>query len=300
MRTSRWAGRKRAAVWIRALRPHHWAKNALLLLPILAAHLTWTPSLVVDVVTALVAFSLAASAVYVGNDIADLPADRRHPTKRHRPLASGTLSVRAAVGLIGALGVAGGLLALTLPDAFVLTLATYVGLNALYSWRLKRLLVLDVVVLASLYVLRVVAGAAVARIELTVWFLAFTIFLFLSLAFVKRVVELRRLEASGGDGAPARRGYRTTDVSLLESVGPACGLMSALVYCLYITGPVQELYEQPQLLWIGLPLFLYWIVRLWLLTVRGDVQEDPVVFVLTDPASYVVLAGFLAAVYVAA
>lgn len=291
------SGLGRDAAWVRAIRPHQWVKNGLLVLPILAAHLAWSWSLVADVVAGLAAFSLLASAVYLVNDLADLPHDRRHATKRERPLASGHLSIPAALATAVGLVAASAVLALQLPQAFAAALGVYLVLNVGYSWGGKRLLVLDVVLLAALYTVRVVAGAALAEIELTGWFLAFAIFFFLSLAVLKRVVEL---EDRAKDGVVAGRSYRPVDLPVLRAVGPAAGVMSALVFCLYITGPVRELYEHPDLLWLGLPLFLYWIVRIWLLGVRGDVDDDAVVFVLRDVPSYAVLTAFLAVVFLAA
>ena len=284
-----------ASPLLRALRPHQWVKNGLLLLPILAAHLRWDLALLADVVTGLASFSLLASAVYIANDLADLRYDRRHPSKRHRPLAAGDLSIPAGAAAMVVLAATSALLALRLPDAFAAALAAYLVVNVGYSWGLKRLLVLDVILLAALYTVRVVAGAALAQIELTSWFLAFSVFLFLSLALLKRVVELR----AGGTEASAGRSYRTSDLPVLQAAGPSAGVMSALVYCLYITGPVRGLYDDPELLWLGLPVLLYWIVRVWILALRGEVDEDPVVFVAGDPGSYLSMAAFLLVVFAA-
>ena len=286
--------------WLRALRPHQWTKNALLVLPVLAAHLTWSLDLAVNMAAGFGAFSLLASAVYLLNDLSDLPADRVHPSKWQRPLASGSISIPVGIGTSLFLIAGSALLALQLPRAFQLTLAVYAALNLGYSFGLKSLVALDVVLLAALYTIRVIAGAALAEIHLTGWFLAFSIFLFLSLAVLKRVIEL---DAIGQEDAPSvstRRPYRTDDLPVLWAVGPTAGVMSALVYCLYITGPVRRLYSHPDLLWIGLPLLLYWLLRIWLLAMRGEVEEDPVVFVLRDPPSYAVLLAFLGVVFVSA
>lgn len=286
--------------WMRALRPHQWVKNGLLLLPILAAHLTWSWGLVVDVGAGLASFSLLASGVYLGNDLADLPADRRHPVKRERPLAAGDFSIPAGLATIVFVLTASGFLAWHLPTAFGAVLGGYLLLNLAYSWDLKKRLVLDIVVLAGLYTIRVVAGAALVSIDLTSWFLAFSIFFFLSLAVLKRVIEVADHEHDGEHTTLVGRAYRSDDLPVLQAVGPAAGVMSGLVYCLYITGPVRELYERPDVLWLGLPLFLYWVVRIWILALRGEVDDDPVVFVLRDTASYAVLAAFLAVVFLAA
>lgn len=286
--------------WLRAFRPHQWAKNGLLVLPILAAHPTWSAGLLADVAAGLASFSLLASAVYVGNDLSDLASDRRHPVKRERPLASGEMSIPAGLASVGVLAALSILLAWRLPPAFLLTLAGYLALNVAYSWDLKARLVTDIVVLAALYTLRVVGGAALAQIELTGWFLAFSIFFFLSLATLKRVIELEGHDAEGEGTTISGRAYRPGDLPVLSAAGSSAGIMSGLVYCLYITGPVRQLYERPDLLWIGLPLFLYWVVRIWVLALRGEVDEDPVVFVLRDRASYAVLAAFLTVVFLAA
>lgn len=293
---------RRFRSWGRSLRPHQWAKNGLLLLPMLAAHMEWTTSLAEQAVGGLAAFSLLASAVYVGNDLADLPHDRRHPSKSDRPLAAGEMTIPAGLITVAALLAVAVMLTLRLPTAFGVTLVVYLTLNVGYSMGLKRVLVLDLVILAALYTIRIVAGAALVRIELTGWFLAFSVFLFLSLAVLKRVVELedRQAPTREAESNASGRAYRSADLPVLHAVGPAAGVMAALVYCLYITGPVRELYDHPDLLWIGLPLFLYWIVRVWLLALRGEVDDDPVVFVLRDLSSYSVLGAFLLVVFAAA
>lgn len=298
LETRSWPSRLRA--WTRALRPHQWAKNGLLVLPILAAQLTWNRSLVVHVASGLVAFSFLASAVYLANDLADLARDRRHPAKRRRPLAAGELSIPGGLVTIAGLLLASALLSIQLPLLFQVALLVYLLLNVGYSWGLKELVVLDVVLLAALYTIRIVAGAALVRVELTSWFLAFAVFFFFSLAVLKRVIELDGSRESSAGRPPPGRSYSVSDLPVLLAVGPPSGLLSGVVYCLYITGPVRELYDRPELLWMGLPLFLYWIVRVWLLALRGEVDEDPVVFVLRDGPSYAVLLAFLLVVYLAA
>lgn len=287
------------ALW-RAARPHQWTKNVLLLLPIAAAHLTPTLDLFLTVAIGFLTLSLAASGVYLLNDLADLPADRRHEEKRERPLAAGDLSL--PTGLAAALASVAGAAALGLSQgpAFAACVGAYLAINLGYSFGLKQWLLVDVILLAALYTVRVVAGAALVQVPLTDWFLAFSIFLFLSLALLKRVVELERSDLDGSEKLPGRP-YRSSDVPLLRTAGVGSGLMSAVVYCLYIAGPqAEELYGRPELLWAGLPLFLYWLVRMWLLADRGEVDEDPVAHVVTDRATYVVFVAFLAVVYLAA
>lgn len=289
----------RVEALIRATRPHQWAKNALLLLPIAAAHLPLTAALALKILVGFAALSLAASGVYLINDVADLAADRRHGSKQHRPLAAGDLSIPAGL-IAAAIFITGAIvLSLTQPLAFTACVAGYLALNLSYSFAFKERLLVDVILLAALYTLRVVAGAALVEIPLTGWFLAFSVFLFLSLALLKRVVELQRTDLPETEHVPGRA-YRPADGPLLKMAGVGSGLMSAVVYCLYIAGPqAKEMYERPELLWAGLPLFLYWLVRIWLLADRGEVDEDPVAHVVTDRASYLVLFTFLAVVVAA-
>lgn len=300
--------------WLKALRPHQWTKNLLLLLPVLAAPMTWTADLVLRLVGGLAAFCLVASALYLLNDLADLPHDRRHPDRRSRPLAAGGLSIPAALATIVLFVGAAAALALSLPAEFARLLAAYAVLNVSYSVWLKRRLIVDVVLLAGLYTIRIVAGAALAEIPLTGWFLAFSVFLFLSLGVLKRCSALVATEgedaatrtAEEDPGASWRRSltlpgraYLMTDLPMLRSAGLGSGLVAGLVYCLYIAGPVSSVYGHPQLLWVGLPLYLYWIVRIWVLAGRNAVREDPVLFVLRDRPSYLVALSFLFVVYLA-
>lgn len=285
--------------WLRAIRIHQWAKNGLIVVPALAAHRAPTADVVLGLVTALASFSLLASAVYLLNDLADLEHDRRHPLKRRRPLAAGEIDAGAALAAITILATASLAIALTLPLAFLATWATYLVLTTAYSFVLKRVVVLDVVVLAALYTARVVAGATAVTVPLSRWFLAFSVFVFLSLAMLKRLVETRGV-ADRDEQAVAGRGWRVGDLPLLMGFGAGSAVAGALVYCLYITGDeVLRLYEHPDLLWGGLPVLLYWFARLWLLADRGEVHEDPLVFALQDPASWA-SAALLAAVIVGA
>ena len=286
--------------WVRALRPHQWAKNFLVLLPAGAAHLAPSANLVARLLLAFLAFSMLASAVYLLNDLADLPHDRAHPTKRRRPLAAGELSPRGA--LVGAIVLVAASIAtaIPLPHAFHLMMLLYFATTVSYSLLLKRLAVADVLALATLYAMRLLAGAAAAEVPLSQWFLAFSIFLFLSLALVKRVVELQD-KGSGDDSVMPGRGYVGSDVPLLAALGQGSAVASALVYCLYITGEdVRRLYTHPELLLAGLPILLYWISRIWLITGRRAMHEDPVMFSLRDRVSYLMLAAMLLIVFLAA
>jgi 4-hydroxybenzoate polyprenyltransferase len=286
--------------WARAVRVHQWAKNLLLALPALAAHLSPTPDILASLALAFLSFSLLASSVYLVNDLADLEHDRAHPTKRDRPLAAGLITPVAAVVVAVVLALAALGLALLLPVQFLEVWLAYLVLTTLYSFGLKRLVVLDVMVLGALYTARVVAGAAAFQVPLSRWFLAFAVFFFSSLAIVKRVAESlgvadRRETHLGG------RGWEVGDVPVLLGFGAACSVASALVYCLYITSDeVARLYGAPDMLWLGLPILLYWLGRVWLLTNRGLVHEDPLLFALRDRVSWLVLATLALTLWLAA
>lgn len=276
---------------IAALRPQHWLKNGLLFLPLLLAHEVADLDRLLAAVLAFVAFSLAASAVYVINDAVDVEADRAHPDKRRRPFASGRLPVAFAPVLAGGLLAASlALSTVALPVAFTLLLVGYLATTSLYTAALKRVPILDVITLAGLYALRLLAGGTATGVPVSEWLMVFSIFLFTSLAFCKRYSELLRV--AGSDGAPPRgRGYEVVDIGLVETVGPTSGLLAVLVLALYLSSEqVQVLYRRVHLLWALIPLLLYWVIRLWFLARRGARLEDPVVFAATDRISLAVAA----------
>ena len=277
----------------RAIRVQQWVKNLLVFVPLAMAHQVRDP-LMLNAVIAFVAFSLCASGVYLTNDLLDLEADRRHATKRKRPFAAGDLNPAVGLVLAPLLFATSILLALTLPPAFLLALAIYVVLTTLYSFRLKHVALVDVVVLAMLYTGRMIAGSAATGVWPSPWLLAFALFFFLSLAFVKRYSELYGLRQSGE--LLGIRGYYASDLDLIANLGAVSGYLSVLVAALYInTDRVAGLYSEPHLLWLICPLLLYWISRVWLLAHRGELDEDPVVFAVTDRVSYLV-GGLIAAV----
>ncbi|WP_010142080.1 UbiA family prenyltransferase [Oceanicola sp. S124] len=273
---------------LRVLRPHQWLKNLLVFLPMLAAH-ALTAGALVQSLLAFVAFSLVASSVYVLNDLMDLAADRAHPRKRHRPFASGALPLRTGLWLAPGLVLAGFALALLLGPLFLAVMAAYYALTTAYSFRLKRLAILDICTLAGLYAMRVVAGGAATGIPLSAWLLAFTLFFFFSLAAVKRQAELVDNAAAGREVATGR-GYRTEDLMLVSIMAVASGYLSVLVMALYVESEaVQALYATPQVLWGACGVLLYWLSRCVLLTHRGEMHDDPVVFALRDRTSQVCL-----------
>jgi 4-hydroxybenzoate polyprenyltransferase/phosphoserine phosphatase len=272
--------------FLKAIRPHQWAKNVLIFLPLAASHRIDDVGLIVQSLLAFVAFSLCASSVYLLNDMLDLASDRKHGIKRNRPFAAGSLSL--LYGYVGApiLLAVSFSLALLLPTIFILVLFFYYLVTLAYSFRLKRVIVLDVLTLAGLYTLRLISGAAATAVELSFWLLAFSMFLFLSLALLKRCSELLILEQKGKAEAHGR-GYSSTDYLVLNQLGVSSGLISVLVLALYINSQtIAQLYAEPRLIWLLCPIVLYWIGRIWVKGHRGDVDEDPIVFAAKDQRTY--------------
>lgn len=277
----------------RALRLYQWAKNLLVFVPLLTAHQVEGGSLA-SATLAFLAFSLVASSVYLVNDLADLEADRLHPTKRARALAAGDLPIASAIAMVPVLLAGAVAISLLLPWAFGAILAAYLGTNLLYSLYLKKVALVDVFVLAGLYGLRILAGAAAIGVPVSHWLLAFSLFAFLSLALAKRYVEVANVAARDGT-IVAGRGYAAGDGALLGTLGIVAGYLSVLVFALYITGgEVQRLYTTPGLLWLAGPLLLFWITRIWFLAFRGRLHEDPLLFALRDPSSYAIGLAILA------
>ncbi len=282
---------------VRALRPHQWSKNVLVLIPLLAAHQIGDLDALMSGLLALAAFCLCASSVYVLNDLLDLEADRAHARKSKRPFAAGDLPLATGFALVPALLAAAAVIAAFLPQRFQLVLAGYYALTVAYSFGLKKILLVDAVALAGLYTLRVIAGAGAVEVPLSFWLLLFSVFLFLSLAFVKRYAELdslrrqQRLQAVG-------RGYHVEDLSVLQSLGTAAGYLSVLVLALYINSPdIQALYHRPKAIWTLCVLMLYWISRIWMTAHRGKMHDDPVVYALKDRLS--LMLGLIAAITIA-
>jgi 4-hydroxybenzoate polyprenyltransferase len=283
------------ALLLGALRVHQWAKNALVFIPLLAAHALSAAALFAATL-AFFSFSLVASGIYLLNDLADLRHDRRHPSKSRRPFASGALPLSWAFPAIPLLLAGGFGLGLLLPREFLLTLFGYLTLTVAYSVHLKRVLALDTVVLAGLYTVRIAAGGAAVGVPISPWLFAFSMFFFLSLALVKRVAELFAL-AQRGESQAGGRGYRAGDIDQAAMLGSASAFTSVLVLALYInSSAVPGLYRHPQFLWLTCPILLYWLSRLWILARRGAVVEDPVVFAIKDRVSWLAfgLAGLAA------
>ncbi|HYF04381.1 MAG TPA: UbiA family prenyltransferase [Patescibacteria group bacterium] len=271
-----------------ALRVHQWVKNLLLFVPLFMAHI-FSPDLFVDAVLAFFSFSFCASSVYLLNDLLDIESDRVHPRKRKRPFAAGTLSIPLGIAAAPLLLIASFSIAwLFLPLNFLLLLGFYYALTTCYSFFLKRIVILDVLVLAGLYTLRIFSGAMAVDVPVSPWLLAFSTFTFLSLAFVKRYAELKILIEQNKTGNKAR-GYNVDDLHFVGSVGPSSGYMAALVLALYInSADVVKLYDRPMVLWLAGLCFLYWITRVWILAHRGQMVDDPIIFTFRDKISYMV------------
>jgi 4-hydroxybenzoate polyprenyltransferase len=284
---------------IKAIRVHQWLKNALIFVPIAAAHHLGDVKGDLRVVAAFFAFSFLASSVYLMNDLTDLRSDRLHPRKRTRPFASGELPLHHGLALIPVLlGSSITIAVLCLPLPFLGVLGIYYMCSLAYNFWAKERVVWDVVLLAGLYVLRVIAGAAAVPVPASFWLLAFSMFIFSSLALAKRYSEMASMSKLGRTNAHGR-GYLTDDMPILQSMGVAAGYMAVLVMALYINSPeIHALYMRPQTLWGICPLLLFWMSRIWVKTHRGEMHDDPVVFAVKDRVS--VLVGALCAVCVAA
>jgi 4-hydroxybenzoate polyprenyltransferase len=269
-----------------ALRPHQWLKNLLLFVPALAAH-DFGAGLVASA-AGFVSFSLCASGIYVLNDLLDREHDREHPRKRLRPFASGALGTGTGLRMAAALLLGGSFVALWLPTQFLLIMVGYVALAFCYSVALKRLLLVDIVLLACLYGVRLAAGGAASDIHLSPWLAVFSLFLFFCLATVKRCAELADTK-SAGDVAPAGRPYRIEDLPALYAMATASGFVSILVLALYMNSDVvRAVYSHPERMWFACIPFMLWIGRVLLLTHRGEMHDDPIVYAATDRTSLAV------------
>jgi len=296
--------------WSKALRLHQWAKNVLIFLPLLLAH-DWNRGLIAGAFVAFLSFGLCASATYIVNDLLDLDADRQHPRKRRRPFASGDLSAISGVAVVLLFLAASLALALVVPRIvaalspqlvliaplkFVQWLLIYLVTTLAYSLRLKRMVLVDVIVLSGLYTIRILAGSAATGVAVSTWLGGFSIFFFLSLAFVKRFSELESLRERGGASASGR-GYHVADIEQLRSFGSASAYASVVVLTLYISDiSARALYHHTNRLWLLVPVLLLWLSRLWLLASRGELDEDPVVYAITDKRS--LLLGLLVVIVV--
>jgi 4-hydroxybenzoate polyprenyltransferase/phosphoglycolate phosphatase-like HAD superfamily hydrolase len=296
--------------WLKAVRLHQWAKNVLIFVPLLLAH-QWAAGSLAGAATAFLSFGMCASATYIINDLLDLEADRKHPRKRRRPFAAGDLSAIAGVMMVVALFVGSATLALVLPRIveafnsqqqhqfypylFAEWLALYTVTTLSYSLYFKRKLLLDVFLLSGLYTIRILAGSAATMVAVSPWLGGFSVFFFLSLAFVKRFSELESLRERGGI-ATAGRGYAVGDLEQLRAFGVGSAFAAVLVTTLYISSPDAMLYARPKILWLVVPVLLLWLCQVWMLASRGEMHDDPVVFAITDKRS--LLLGVLMAMVI--
>lgn len=274
--------------WLRLARVHQWAKNALVFVPLLTAQMFsfWT---LADAVGAFFAFSFAASAVYIVNDLVDLEADRKHPSKRRRPLAAGTVPILAAFPVALVLLAVAFALALVVSPFFAGVLLVYLGLTTAYTFFLKRKLLVDVIVLAALYTIRVIGGAAAISVPISEWLLGFSMFIFTSLALIKRYVELAALlDAERPD--PSNRDYRKSDLDIVAALAAASGFNAVTVFALYIASDaVKPLYHHPKALWLVCPILMYWLGRALMIAHRRQMDDDPIFYALKDRNSLLAL-----------
>jgi 4-hydroxybenzoate polyprenyltransferase len=286
--------------WLKAIRLHQWAKNMLIFVPLLLAH-QWNPGTFGGAITAFLSFGMCASATYIINDLLDLEADRKHPRKRRRPFAAGDISaiggvMAVVVLLVGALVLAVALPRIVIampgdyklwqPYKFLGWLGFYTVTTLAYSLYLKRKLLLDVFVLSGLYTVRILAGSAATGVPVSAWLAGFSVFFFLSLAFVKRFSELESLRERGGSVTNGR-GYFVSDLEQLRALGTGAAYAAVVVMTLYINNPeTKVLYKHVIRLWLVVPVLLLWLSQVWMLASRGEMHDDPVVYAITDKRSF--------------
>lgn len=283
--------------WSRMFRVHQWLKNSLLFVPLLAAHQLTNLETWLGLFFAFFSFSLCASSIYIANDLLDLESDRQHPRKCSRPFASGLVPLWMGVILSPLLLLSSLALAQRAGGTFLPWLVFYFILAGGYSWGLKRLMLVDCLTLAMLYTVRIVAGAAAAAITLSFWLLAFSVFLFLSLAFVKRYAELQ-VQSLNAEQKVHGRDYYTSDAPLVQMMGISSGYSAVMVLALYLNSDtVVHLYRAPEFVWGAVPVMLFWVSWMWMQAHRGEMHDDPLVFAIKDKAS--LLAGVVFAAVLA-
>jgi 4-hydroxybenzoate polyprenyltransferase len=276
--------------YLKAVRLHQWLKNVLVFVPLVAAHRWKNWEAVAAAATMFFAFGFMASGTYVINDLLDLPLDRRHPSKRRRPIAAGQLSLVTATIIALMLMLLGAILSSLISGGSALVIVTYFVFTIAYSLSLKRFLIIDALTLAGLYTLRIIGGLVAIVVTPSVWILAFSGFLFFSLGLLKRCAELDRM-ARLNQVAAIGRGYQVGDDPTLKTMGIASGYSAVLVSALYIDSTMAAAhYQTPEVLWFICPLLLYWVSRMWIKTARGEMHDDPLVFSAKDRISWIVFA----------
>lgn len=282
------------AVWLKALRVYQWVKNLLIFVPLLTSFGFSEPAKVLDACLAFVTFSLAASATYLLNDLGDIDNDRAHPRKRHRAFASAKISIPAGIIVAVTLLTCAVVLASVLSIGFLVSLIAYILLTGAYSLILKNYVLIDVLTLSLLYTLRILAGALVIDVTMSSWLLNFSVFIFFSLAIVKRCAEIQSISESGKIKTNGRD-YRVGDLTVLWPLGIGASLCSAVLFGLYVNSPeTQARYASPYLLWLFSIGLIYWLSRLWIKTARGEMHDDPIVFTMRDFGSRVTLSCMVA------
>lgn len=281
--------RGRAIDWIKLLRVHQWSKNALVFVPLMTAehfdHIAFGQAS-----AAFFVFSLVASAVYILNDLVDLHADRKHPSKKRRPLSTGTVPIVSAIALIPFLLGIGFSGAWVIAKPLAMALLVYLALTTAYTFVLKRKMLVDVLALASLYTIRVIGGAVAISVPISEWLLGFSMFIFTALALIKRYVELAA-RIDDGLSDPTNRNYRKSDLDIVAALAAASGFNAVTVFALYISSDsVRPLYRYPQLLWFICPILMYWLGRALLMAHRRLMPDDPILFAIRDWNSYAALA----------
>ncbi|CAH1386252.1 UbiA family prenyltransferase [Candidatus Nitrotoga sp. M5] len=286
-------------IWFRALRVHQWLKNLLLFVPLLTAFSFFDAVNLTTTIVAFFAFSLAASATYVVNDLWDIENDRSHPRKRNRPFASGTIPIPAGITVAGGTLIVALILASFISKGFLLMLLLYIALTSVYSLVLKEYVLIDVLTLSLLYTFRILAGAIATNISTSSWLLAFSVFIFFSLALVKRCSELVSLDQSGGEAA-CGRDYRVTDLIVLWPLGIGAALCAVVVFGLFLSSAeTQARYVNVEFLWLVAISLIYWLSRLWIKTARGEMHDDPLIFAIKDLGSRVTIIVMILATFVA-
>jgi 4-hydroxybenzoate polyprenyltransferase len=279
--------KKDIGVWIKQLRIHQWIKNILIFVPILVSNQFGEAGLIVNTILGYIAFSMLASSTYIINDLVDLDSDRGHSRKCKRPLASCRISILEGSIAAVCILVTALLLAVSISTSFLLTLLIYLALTLTYSFKIKRYFAMDVITLASLYTIRIFAGAAILGVTVSFWLLSFSMFVFLSLALVKRCAELVALQKTQMRQVSGRD-YNIDDLNIFISFGCSSSLLAVLMYCFYLNSDIlSNQYQEPQILWLSLPAFGYWLMRMWVKTVRGEMHDDPIVYSLKDKGSLI-------------
>jgi len=282
---------------LKLLRIHHWLKNLLIFLIPLTGHMLDGYE---QVFFGFVSLCLLASSIYIIDDVIDVDADRSHPVKKYRPVASGKISIRIALTVSIFLLAVSFYTASLINSAFLYTLIAYLIASLSYILILKKIPVLDVIVLTSFYLIRIFSGSLISGIPPGEWFTIFSVFLFLSLAILKRYVEVKLICSGEGKSKVLGRGYKKIDLNLLQMLGLQCGLISILVLCQYINSDkVSEMYKHAEIIWFIVPMYLIWIIRIWFLANRGKVNYDPLLFTSKDIQSYIIGALIIIVLYFA-